>query len=180
MESVAALPNQPAPTPGARNTPVVEVTRTFQFSAAHRLRSPHFSEAENARIYGRCSNPSGHGHTYRLEVTVRGPVSPGTGWMEDRRTLDELVRSRIVRRFDRRNLDLLITPADGPTSTTEVLAGLLWRILDGSLPPGRLWWLLLEETPNNFFELKREGAPRSARPTFPTPADRDQKGCQDD
>lgn len=137
--------------------PVVEVTRAYQFSAAHRLHNPRFSEGENARLYGRCNNPSGHGHTYRLEVTIRGPVSPDTGRVEVAQPLDALVHDRIVTRFDRANLDDLIAPTDGPTSTTEVVAGLLWRLLEGVLPAGRLRRLRLEETPNNFFELERDG-----------------------
>ncbi len=161
--------------PGGPNTPLIEVTRGYQFSAAHRLHSPQFSAAENARIYGRCNNPSSHGHTYQLEVTIRGPVSCETGWIADGQRLDEVVRMEVLQRFDRMNLNLLITAADGPTSTTEVLGALLWRILDGALPPGRLWRLRLEETPNNFFELDREGMERSARTIFPTPADRGQK-----
>jgi 6-pyruvoyltetrahydropterin/6-carboxytetrahydropterin synthase len=149
--------------------PVVEVTRAYQFSAAHRLHNPRFDPVENARLYGRCNNPSGHGHTYRLEVTIRGPVSPDTGRVEDAYHLDALVYDRIVSRFDRANLDDLITPPDGPTSTTEVVAGLLWRLLESAVPAGRLHRLRLEETPNNFLELERDGAGQSspARPSFP-------------
>jgi len=174
MESGAPPLSEPRQR-GGPSTPLVEVTRGYQFSAAHRLHSPQFSAAENARIYGRCNNPSGHGHTYRLEVTIRGPVSSETGWIAGGQRLDEMVQREVVRRFDRMNLNLLITAADGPTSTTEVLAALLWRILDRALPPGRLWRLRLEETPNNFFELDREGVERSVRTIFPTPADRGQK-----
>jgi len=140
--------------------PVVEVTCAYQFSAAHRLHNPQFTPAENARLYGRCNNPNGHGHTYKLEVTIRGPVSPDTGWVEDGQRLDALVRDRVIARFDRANLDDLIAPTDGPTSTTEVLAGQVWRILDGALPTGRLSRLRLEETPNNFFDLERDGVRR--------------------
>ena len=136
---------------------MVEVTCAYQFSAAHRLHNPRFSPAENARLYGRCNNPNGHGHTYRLEVTIRGPVSPDTGWVEDGQHLDGLVRDRVIARFDRANLDDLIASTDGPTSTTEVVAGLFWRLLDGTLPTGPLHRLRLEETPNNFFELERDG-----------------------
>jgi 6-pyruvoyltetrahydropterin/6-carboxytetrahydropterin synthase len=152
---------------------MVEVTRTFRFSAAHRLHAPEFSLAENVRLYGRCNNPSGHGHTYHLAVTIRGPVSPDTGWVADGPGLTRLVRARVLRRFDRANLNDLIRPADGVTSTTEVLAGKLWQILEAALPAGRLWRLRLEETPNNFFEVDRSGmaeaglssAPRAARGT---------------
>ena len=159
----------------ALSTPLVEVTRGYQFSAAHRLHSARFSLAENARIYGRCNNPNGHGHTYRLEVTIRGPVSRATGKISDGERLDEVVRREVVRRFDRSNLDALIGPEDGPTSTTEVLAALLWRIVAAALPPGRLWRLRLEETPNNFFELDREGVERPVRTVLPIPRDRGQK-----
>jgi 6-pyruvoyl-tetrahydropterin synthase len=35
------------------------------------------SNAENARLYGKCNNPLGHGHRYLTETTVGGelPVS---------------------------------------------------------------------------------------------------------
>lgn len=174
MESGVPPSSKPQPR-GTPDTPLVEVTRGYQFSAAHRMHNPQFSAAENARLYGRCNNPSGHGHTYRLEVTIRGPVSSGTGWVADGQCLDEAVRTEVVQCFDRTDLNLLITPRDGPTSTAEVLGALIWRILDGALPPGRLWRLRLEETPNNFFELDREGVERLARPIFPTSANRDQK-----
>jgi len=154
---------------------VVEVTRAYQFSAAHRLHNPRFGVEENARLYGRCNHVSGHGHTYRLEVTIRGPVSAATGRVEGAGDLDGIVRRAVVERLDRMNLDGLIGPADGPTATAEVLAAMIWRMLDGDLPAGRLWRLRLEETPNNFFELDREGAPRPARAVFPAPAGRDQK-----
>ena len=166
---------EPEPERSAGGVPVVEATRSYEFSAAHRLHNPQFSLADNARIYGRCNNPNGHGHTYRLEVTLRGPVSPETGGVDGGAALHVVVRTQVLQGFDRMSLDLLITPADGPTSTTEVLAALFWRILDGALPAGRLCHLRLEETPNNFFELDRDGADGLARPTFKTPADRGQK-----
>jgi 6-pyruvoyltetrahydropterin/6-carboxytetrahydropterin synthase len=139
----------------ALRAPVVEVTQAFRFSAAHRMHNPRFSAEENRRLYGRCNHPSGHGHTYRLAVTIRGAISPETGRLDDGERLAALVQARVLDRVDQADLDGLITPADGVTSTTEVLAGVLWRILEAALPPGRLVRLRLEETPNNFFELDR-------------------------
>jgi 6-pyruvoyltetrahydropterin/6-carboxytetrahydropterin synthase len=120
------------------------------------MHNPRFSAEENRRVYGRCNHPNGHGHTYRLEVTIRGPISPDSGRLEDGDRLPDVVRTRLLDRFDQANLDALLTPADGVTSTTEVLAGVLWRILDAALPSGRLARLRVEETPNNFFEMDRE------------------------
>jgi 6-pyruvoyltetrahydropterin/6-carboxytetrahydropterin synthase len=127
----------------------------FRFSAAHRMHNPTFSADVNRRLYGRCNHPNGHGHTYRLAVTIRGPISETTGQVEDETRLAETVKERVLDRFDQANLDELISPADGVTSTTEVLIGLLWRILDEALPAARLVRLRVEETPNNFFELER-------------------------
>jgi 6-pyruvoyltetrahydropterin/6-carboxytetrahydropterin synthase len=133
----------------------VEVTQDFRFAAAHRMHNPRFPAEENRRLYGRCNHPSGHGHTYRLAVTIRGSISPETGRLDDGERLAAVVQARVLDRVDQADLDGLITPADGVTSTTEVLAGVLWRILEAALPPGRLVRLRLEETPNNFFELDR-------------------------
>jgi 6-pyruvoyltetrahydropterin/6-carboxytetrahydropterin synthase len=138
--------------------PIVEVTHAFRFSAAHRMHNPRFSADDNRRLYGRCNHPNGHGHTYRLEVTVRGPISPETGSVAAMKGLQRIVEEEVLARFDHANLDDLITPADGVTSTTEVLAGLLWRILGAALPPGCLRRLRMEETANNFFEMEA-GAP---------------------
>ena len=119
------------------------------------MHNPRLSAEENRRLYGRCNHPSGHGHTYRLAVTIRGAISPETGRLDDGERLAAVVQARVLDRVDQADLDGLITPADGVTSTTEVLAGVLWRILEAALPPGRLVRLRLEETPNNFFELDR-------------------------
>lgn len=139
----------------AESMPIVEVTQLFRFSAAHRMHNPRFSAEENRRLYGRCNHANGHGHTYRLAVTIRGPIVEETGSMEGRDRLPDVVRQRVLDRFDQANLDGLITPADGVTSTTEVLTFVVWRLLDESLPPGRLVRLRVEETPNNFFEMDR-------------------------
>ena len=134
---------------------IVDVTQSFRFAAAHRMHNPRLSAEENRRRYGRCNHVNGHGHTYRLAVTIRGPIADETGSVEGRALLAEVVRERVLERFDQANLDDLITPADGVTSTTEVLTLLVWRLLDEALPSGRLVRLRVEETPNNFFEMDR-------------------------
>ena len=138
-----------------RGVPIVEVTQSFRFSAAHRMHNPRLSAEENLQLYGRCNHVNGHGHTYRFAVTIRGPILNETGTMEGRDDLADVVHQRVLDRFDQTNLDDLIIPADGVTSTTEVLTLVVWRLLDEALPPGRLVRLRVEETPNNFFEMDR-------------------------
>ena len=52
------------------------LTKTFGFSAAHRLHSSLLSDEENQTVFGKCNNPNGHGHNYELEVTVQGQLTP--------------------------------------------------------------------------------------------------------
>ena len=73
---------------------MVDVTRRFTFSAAHRYARPEWSEAENRARYGPLATV--HGHTYTLEVTVRGPVDPRTGMVIDLADLKALVAETVL------------------------------------------------------------------------------------
>lgn len=84
---------------------MIALTRRYRFPAAHVLRSPELSDAENVRIFGKCANPNGHGHDYGLELTVSGSVDPATGSMVDLADLDALVQERVLDRFDHRTLN---------------------------------------------------------------------------
>jgi len=168
----------PAGTRGSPGRPVVQATFPMHFGAAHRMHNPRLSAEENRRLYGKCNHPAGHGHTYRIQVTIRGPVDPRTGRVADGEAAERLARRLLLERFDQTCLDDLLTPADGPTSTTEAVTGLLWRLLDAALPPDRLWRLRVEETANNFFELDRAALRRAtvAPPTGGAPARQERAG----
>jgi len=84
---------------------VIALTRRYEFPAAHALRHPSWSEAENHRIYGKCANPAGHGHNYRVEVTVTGPVDECTGRIIAPELLDRIFEERVRARFAHRLLN---------------------------------------------------------------------------
>ncbi|MPC26853.1 6-pyruvoyl tetrahydrobiopterin synthase [Portunus trituberculatus] len=65
--------------PANGKRPIVDVTRSESISASHRLHSKLLGDEENSRIFGKCNNPNGHGHNYKVDVTVRGPVDEVTG-----------------------------------------------------------------------------------------------------
>ena len=52
----------------------VLLRQQYEFSAAHRLHVPALSDEENRAVFGKCNNPAGHGHNYRVEVAVNCPV----------------------------------------------------------------------------------------------------------
>lgn len=83
----------------------VRLERRFRFSASHLYRRPDWSEAENRARFGKCANLPGHGHNYRLFVTIEGEVDPVTGFIVDLGELDRLVTARVVDRLDHQHLN---------------------------------------------------------------------------
>lgn len=84
----------------------ISVTRIESISVAHRLNSPHLSIEANRNLYGRCNNPHGHGHNYKLEVTLTGPIDPLTGMIVNLNDLKDVIKVAVVDKFDHTNLDL--------------------------------------------------------------------------
>jgi 6-pyruvoyltetrahydropterin/6-carboxytetrahydropterin synthase len=77
----------------------------FDFAAAHRLHVDALSDEENQRLFGKCNNPSGHGHNYQVEPAVRAPL-PSDGAMPfTMRDLERLVDGSIIQPFDHTNLN---------------------------------------------------------------------------
>jgi len=106
-----------------------------RFSAAHRYYRPDWSEAENRRVFGACANPVGHGHDYVLEVTVRGPVDPVTGFSADLGALDAVLRGEVVEPLDHQHINHAI-PAFGEGGlipTCENLLAWIWARLAPAL-----------------------------------------------
>ncbi len=126
--------------------------RRYMMSASHRLHTDALSAEDNRAAYGKCNNPHGHGHNYIVEVMARGPVDPQTGMVVDLARMDEVVRTRVLDRFDHANLNLdpMFTAA---VPTTENLCKAVYQLLDGSLAPAELEHVRVEETENNFFEI---------------------------
>jgi 6-pyruvoyltetrahydropterin/6-carboxytetrahydropterin synthase len=126
-------------------------TRAYHFSASHRLHTEDLSPEANRATFGKCNNPHGHGHNYRVEVTVAGPIDPATGMVINMATLDAVVHEKILTRFDHMNLNLDPLFAK-QVSTTENLCIAVFDILKQQFHPAQLDKIRVEETENNFFE----------------------------
>ncbi len=101
----------------------IRITRVVGFSAAHRYHVDALSDEENRRLFGKCNRPHGHGHNYRLEVTVGGPVDPVTGMVMNLADLDRLLRVQVVEPLDHSflNYDVEYFAAVVPTCENIVL-----------------------------------------------------------
>lgn len=83
----------------------VRLERRYRFSASHLYRRPEWSEEANRARFGRCANLPGHGHNYRLFVTVAGEVDPVTGFVVDLPSLDALVTRSVLDRLDHQHIN---------------------------------------------------------------------------
>ena len=100
--------------------PVVELVKDFRFEAAHYL--PNLPDAHKCRRT--------HGHSFRGEIAVRGPVDPEIGWVIDFADLKRAIQP-VVDRLDH----YLLNEVEGlPNPTSELLAVWIWEKLAPQLP----------------------------------------------
>ena len=127
----------------------VRLVSASYFSAAHRLHRDDWDEETNRRVFEKCNNPGGHGHTYGLEVTVEGEIDPETGYVMDFKKLKRAVVEHVVRRLDRRHLNFDVDFLAGQNPTAENIVIGIWGQLENRVAPGRLVRVTLNETEKN-------------------------------
>ena len=97
-----------------------EIVKTFRFDAAHRL--AHAPEGHKCRRL--------HGHSYRLDVHITGPVDEETGWVMDFGEIKQTVEP-IIAELDHH----LLNEVPGlENSTSELIAAYLFDRIRKALP----------------------------------------------
>ncbi|XP_054913536.1 6-pyruvoyl tetrahydrobiopterin synthase [Poeciliopsis prolifica] len=132
------------------------ITRVQSFSACHRLHSLHLSDEENKEVYGKCNNPYGHGHNYKVEVTVRGKIDPVTGMVMNLTDLKKCIEEVIMIPLDHKNLDKDVPYFASVVSTTENLAVYIWDNMVKALPASLLFEIRIHETDKNIIVYRGE------------------------
>jgi len=130
---------------------MLTITKELRFDAAHRLYLPLLSEKENRKLFGKCCQF--HGHTYRLRVTVAGPVQ-STGMILNFTDLKKIIKDRILSRYDHADLNTLDEYRDIPP-TAENMAKFIFRELWPCLNSRGvdLKKITLYETPDSWAEV---------------------------
>src|ERR1700733_7477582 len=96
------------------------LSRRYRFSASHRLHTDVYDAAENARVFGKCNNPHGHGHNYIVQITVSGQVDAATGMVCNLADLDTFAQKNLLAYFDHANLNTLDCFTDRVSSTENL------------------------------------------------------------
>jgi 6-pyruvoyltetrahydropterin/6-carboxytetrahydropterin synthase len=127
---------------------LVQLERRYRFSASHLYRRSEWTEAQNRERFGKCANLPGHGHNYRLFVTVEGVADEETGFIVDLGWLDALLRERVLEPLDHQHLNVAVEEfaESRLIPSSENLVFWISRRLSSSFPEGvRLAKLRLEE-----------------------------------
>jgi 6-pyruvoyltetrahydropterin/6-carboxytetrahydropterin synthase len=134
----------------------MQLTSRYRFVASHRLNTAALTAEQNAKLYGKCNNPYGHGHDYVLDVTVDGPLD-ASGQIVNRAALDALVKTQVLQRVDHRDLNTEVQELQDQVTTTENLAVTIEGMLKSQWTlPARLVRVRIAETARNAFELETE------------------------
>ncbi|PJF16850.1 hypothetical protein PSACC_03340 [Paramicrosporidium saccamoebae] len=105
---------------------------------------------ENEKIYGKCNWEGGHGHNYRVEVTVMGEADERTGMVVNVVDLKKCIWGFALDKLDHHNLDRDIEYFKDRPSTTENVARYIWMQLVENIPkPARLYEVRVDETDKN-------------------------------
>ena len=99
IEWLAASENAPV-----TDRPAVLLRQRFEFAASHRLHCRDLDDAANRAIFGKCNNPHGHGHNYKVETCVETPIGSGPG--VSLQAIEAAVGREVIDRFDHRHLNL--------------------------------------------------------------------------
>ncbi len=130
----------------------VAVYRHEHFNAAHRLHQSGWSDDKNREVFGKCNNPSYHGHNYELIVKVTGIPDPLTGYVMDLKLLSDLIKEKVLDRFDHKNLNLDTEEFKNLNPTAENICIIIYDLLRPHIPEDKDVQVRLYETPRNFVE----------------------------
>ncbi len=120
------------------------ITKKYHFCASHKYGNLDWSEEKNREVFDKDYNT--HGHNYILEVSVSGPIDPGSGWLIDLKKLGEVVKTNVVNILDHSQIEIDIEWFRGKQPSSENILVWAWGEIAQRLERGKLHRLRLVET----------------------------------
>lgn len=134
---------------GQRN---IELTSSYEVCSAHKLFNPEWDENTNRKVFGKCADL--HGHQYRLEITLSGPISEKTGMLVNGFDVDRIVGEVIVKKMDHQYLNDRIPFFKKNPPTAEWIAVWVFDSLKTAFPPEcRVKRVRVFETPSMYADF---------------------------
>ncbi|PLR83553.1 6-pyruvoyl tetrahydropterin synthase [Bacillus canaveralius] len=130
------------------------LSRKLYFSAAHSYRIDDWTEEQNRKMFGPCSNSNGHGHDYTMEVMVKGELNDKSGIVVNITDIDTAVKSFIQIELDGKFLNKENNYFQKHIPTTENIVSYIWDSLIDKIDNCDLHKIRLYE--NDFLYSEKE------------------------
>jgi 6-pyruvoyltetrahydropterin/6-carboxytetrahydropterin synthase len=129
------------------NSGTVYFSEKFEFAATHKLWNTDFTDEQNFEIFGKCANPTGHGHNYVVEVTIKMPTAKDDFRIGD---FEKAVDSELVQIIDHKNLNADVEQFNKTIPTVENIACFAWNRLVGKFGQAGLHCVTVWETDKTY------------------------------
>jgi len=126
---------------------MVYFSEKFEFAATHTLWNAKFCRRRNLELFGKCANPTGHGHNYIVEVTIKMPVGEERFQAGD---FEEVVDDGLIKLVDHKNLNADVPEFGKTNPTIENIAVFAWNRLSGKFSRAVLYCITVWETDKTF------------------------------
>jgi 6-pyruvoyltetrahydropterin/6-carboxytetrahydropterin synthase len=138
----------------SEDSDMVFFSEKFEFAATHKLWNTTFTDVQNQKIFGKCANPSGHGHNYIIEVTIK--MSDNQRSSRESKFIrtenfsigdfEKIVDSELISIIDHKNLNIDIEHFAKVMPTIENIAIFAWEKLSNKFPNQLLHCVTVWET----------------------------------
>lgn len=125
---------------------MVTYTERFEFAAMHKLWNEKFDKKTNFGLFGKCANPTGHGHNYAIEVVVEPPKTK-MGWLDG---FEIAVKENFIDIVDHKNLNQDVSVFAKLNPTVENIAKFAFDQLKTKLKPCKLVEVIVWENDRTY------------------------------
>lgn len=127
-------------------SPTITLTCSYSICSGHRLYRPDWTSEKNRQVFGKCAN--NHGHQYKIDIVISGPLSPDTGMLINGYDVDSIVKPAVIAPLDHHFLNDDVAFFKDHQPTAEWIAIWIFDTLKGQFPlPVTLSKVRVYETP---------------------------------
>lgn len=126
---------------------MVYFSEKFEFAAMHKLWNDDFTEKQNLEIFGKCANPTGHGHNYIVEVTIKTQTNENNFHIAD---FEKTVNNKLIQIVDHKNLNIDVSQFSTTIPTVENITVFAWNKLEGKFDQAALHCITVWETDKTY------------------------------
>ncbi len=131
----------------SKDLDMVYFCEKFEFAAMNKLWNDEFSEQHNLEVFGKCANPTGHGHNYIVEVMLQMPAIRNDFRIGD---FERVVDNELIKLLDHKNLNADLEFFNKTNPTVENITAFVWNQLVSKFDKAKLHRVTVWETDKTY------------------------------